>query len=1035
MVLNLRAASVLCHTPTISRPMCHRLEEPYLFTKSFQQPAPRIVLRRLAAIVEPPALIEKPWRVVVRPILSWSLIVACFVQVMSAEGAHAQVASLSPNDGTVEQETLSSPRRNIILFIGDGMGFEHVQAGRLFANGSDAVPLSFEDRARFPFQGESITARADGGTTDSATAGTALATGYQHDSNGIISEADGEIKTTILELARDHGWNTGIVTTSDVFDATVASFAAHDDRRSDRFDIRLDYLFDDDESRPDNDHSATLPNLIFGGGLGPGFVDDDYIAAAATVGYQFVSTRTDLLSLTASPLALPPMVLGVFDRSTTNGMLISTYDRDRDRFPEHDEPELAELVVSALELLSSESTGFFLVVEDEHIDEISHGSFARRELQIAPQVASFDRAVAAALDWLDAHDASENTLVIVTSDHETGDLQVDDGQVISPGDFPTLNYGTRQHTDVNVPLYVTWPESVDGAVLDNTSTFFIMEDYLLDGVAPIIQNLRVKVDGRSTTLSWRTREPAETRVDFGMGTATSAFVADTRLVNDHEVVLTGLTRGAVYDFVVSSRDLAGFAGTTETSTFRTAGDPPPRPTGLAATESTAALRLDWDESAFSDHAGFVVYRASQEAGPYSRIDNTPELLIASGALWSFDDSGIDLGVAWRQPEFDDATWKVGAAQLGYGDGDETSRLSFGSDGDNKHPTYYFRRDFEVEDRSEFERLGIQLLVDDGAVVFLNGEEILRYNMPSGEILFSTFASETVGGDDEDTFFAFEVGADALVDGVNVLAVEVHQTNRTSSDVSFDLELNALPPALVVANMFLDERVLIGENLYYRIAAVDRFDQESPFSTPVCVSMGAPMPPTAVDAQAVASTIRIEWTPGNECDLAGYNVYRTEEGEASFLKLNPVPLSDGFYVDPATIPGVSYRYTTAAVDFSGLESEPSAAAAIVRGGAQIPGDCNQDATLDVADAICILQILFTGQPVGDLPPGEFACGDGSHVHPANIELLDFNDDEAASIDVADAIAMVNYFFLGGAPHVAGVDCRVIAGCADAAPCDA
>lgn len=98
------------------------------------------------------------------------------------------------------------------------MGFEHVQAGRLYKNGSDAQPLTFET---LMYQGRAVTTLPSGAVTDSATAGTALATGYQHPANGVISMGAGNsIKTSILEMARARGLRTGIITTDSISGAT-----------------------------------------------------------------------------------------------------------------------------------------------------------------------------------------------------------------------------------------------------------------------------------------------------------------------------------------------------------------------------------------------------------------------------------------------------------------------------------------------------------------------------------------------------------------------------------------------------------------------------------------------------------------------------------------------------------------------------------------------------------------------------------------------------------------------------------------------
>ncbi|HHI80221.1 MAG TPA: metallophosphoesterase family protein [Planctomycetes bacterium] len=162
------------------------------------------------------------------------------------------------------------------------------------------------------------------------------------------------------------------------------------------------------------------------------------------------------------------------------------------------------------------------------------------------------------------------------------------------------------------------------------------------------------------------------------------------------------------------------------------------------------------------------------------------VFVPAGATWKYNDNGKDLGTNWRSPTYNDSAWKSGKAQLGYGDGDEATTLSYGPNSRNKYPTYYFRKTFQVS--APTNKLWFELLRDDGAVIYLNGIEVLRSNMPSGSISYGTFASSTVSGKAESTFFRFPINAAFLKKGTNTLAVELHQRSPTSSDISFDLKV-------------------------------------------------------------------------------------------------------------------------------------------------------------------------------------------------------------------------------------------------------
>ncbi len=169
-----------------------------------------------------------------------------------------------------------------------------------------------------------------------------------------------------------------------------------------------------------------------------------------------------------------------------------------------------------------------------------------------------------------------------------------------------------------------------------------------------------------------------------------------------------------------------------------------------------------------------------------------QVLINAGAEWKYLDDGSDQGAAWRTLNYDDSHWSSGHAQLGYGDGDEATIISYGSSPDNKHICYYFRKIINVTNPSAASGLKISLLRDDGAVVYINGVEVVRSNMPDGPIHYNTRAASTVAGTDEDIFFEYNVPSSYLQAGLNVIAVEVHQRRPTSSDVSFDLKLEFAP---------------------------------------------------------------------------------------------------------------------------------------------------------------------------------------------------------------------------------------------------
>jgi len=168
-----------------------------------------------------------------------------------------------------------------------------------------------------------------------------------------------------------------------------------------------------------------------------------------------------------------------------------------------------------------------------------------------------------------------------------------------------------------------------------------------------------------------------------------------------------------------------------------------------------------------------------------RVQALTTTFVPTGSVWKYLDNGSNQGTAWRAPGFADAAWASGPAQLGYGDGDEATVVSFGPNASAKYITTYFRHAFSVTNAASYTRLDLRVLRDDGAVVYLNGTEVFRDNMPTGTIAYTTPASSAI---DDSSFHTASVSPTLLVNGTNVLAVEIHQANGTSSDISLDLDL-------------------------------------------------------------------------------------------------------------------------------------------------------------------------------------------------------------------------------------------------------
>ncbi len=322
----------------------------------------------------------------------------------------------------------------VILFLGDGMRFEQVKAAGMAAAGKSGA-LSFES---FPYRDSVRTRNADGGVPDSAASTTAMATGVKV-RNGVISMAlpgNGAPLETVLERYRAEGKRTGLVTTTIVTHATPAAFASHEPSRDRYAGIASAYLRD------------ARPNVLFGGA--------SHITreAARSAGYTVVTDRAELLAHDAETES---MVSGQFGAG----------DMPFEADGRGELPDLPDMTRAAIRILDRDPDGFFLLVEAGRIDHACHANDIGR---LVRETIELSRAVAAALEWARGRD---DTLIVVTADHETGGLRVLAGN--GPGALPAVTWTTTGHTADDVPIY-GWGKNAEPASgsMENTDVYRIL---------------------------------------------------------------------------------------------------------------------------------------------------------------------------------------------------------------------------------------------------------------------------------------------------------------------------------------------------------------------------------------------------------------------------------------------------------------------------------------------------------------------------------------------------------------------------------
>jgi tetratricopeptide (TPR) repeat protein len=187
----------------------------------------------------------------------------------------------------------------------------------------------------------------------------------------------------------------------------------------------------------------------------------------------------------------------------------------------------------------------------------------------------------------------------------------------------------------------------------------------------------------------------------------------------------------------------------------------------------------------------------------SALVTSGQALIRPGARWRYLDDGSNPGPSWATPGFDQRRWKVGSAPLGFGLGNEATVVSFGPDPASKPVTTFFRGEFQLPDVSVVERLLLQIVHDDGAAVYLNGVEIYRSNLPAGPLSPDRLAETADNGAlPKERVLEPAMFSSILRMGRNVVAVEVHQVDRASPELTFDLALSANPAVVVTRGPYL-----------------------------------------------------------------------------------------------------------------------------------------------------------------------------------------------------------------------------------------
>ena len=296
--------------------------------------------------------------------------------------------------------TLAAPAKNIILMIGDGMGPSHFGAAWHYSNrvlGKELRMVELMMRGRTAYV---VNDTADAIVAESASSATQFATGVKVPALTVSMAADGKTPLkTILEIAKERGMATGLVTTSGITDATPAAFAAHVVHRSDEVSVAAQEIQLGVDVLLGGRKQFFLPEAAGGKRTDR----RNLLKGAARAGYAVVGTAGEFRQASGG------RILGLFNM----GNMAFEIDRARTL-----EPSLVEMTTKTLEILARNPKGLFVMIEGGRIDHAAHRNDAAATIR---DVVAFDEAVGVAMEF---QRTNPDTLLIVTADHETGGMAI-----------------------------------------------------------------------------------------------------------------------------------------------------------------------------------------------------------------------------------------------------------------------------------------------------------------------------------------------------------------------------------------------------------------------------------------------------------------------------------------------------------------------------------------------------------------------------------------------------------------------------------
>ncbi|UHA58795.1 alkaline phosphatase [Metabacillus litoralis] len=433
------------------------------------------------------------------------------------------LGSLGGTFSSAEAKTVKSNNaeiKNVIFLIGDGMGVSYTSAYRYLKDSTDS---KFVDRTELDkyLVGQQMTYPEDPeqNVTDSASAATAMSAGIKTYNNAIAVDNDGSEVKTVLEAAKEQGKATGLVATSEITHATPASFGSHDESRKNMNAIADDYF----DELVNGEHKV---DVLLGGGTDLfDRQDRNLVEEFQEAGFSYVTNKEELLNDKSG------QVLGLFADRGMPKMLDRTDDI----------PSLEDMTTSAIDRLSQDKDGFFLMVEGSQIDWAGHDNDIVGAMS---EMEDFEKAFAAAIEFAKK---DKHTLVVATADHSTGGYSIGANGIYNW-------FGEPIKAAKRTPDFMA-EAIVNGADVEETLTNYIdleltskevqsVKDAAATGKAVNIDNAIEKIFNTRSNTGWTTGgHTGEDVPVYAFGPSSDRFVGQIENTDHAKIIFDILEKG------------------------------------------------------------------------------------------------------------------------------------------------------------------------------------------------------------------------------------------------------------------------------------------------------------------------------------------------------------------------------------------------------------------------------------------------------------------------------------------------------------